>query len=122
MSISIKGYFCRTNIYKNYTMKRQILAFAAIASLFFACKGGGGGDKYTGQWIGTCMGSADTFSIVMKGADYKIVHRTDSMALAVNGDSLIINQGGMKVAFKYAADGSLSTTLGTNTCSYTKKK
>jgi len=101
-------------------MKKQILALGAIAALFFACKGGG--DKYSGQWIGTCMGSADTFSIVKEGDNYSIMHRSDKMALKVNGDSLIIDQGGMKVAFKYGSDGSLSTSVGTNTCSYTKKK
>jgi hypothetical protein len=101
-------------------MKKQFLALGAIATLFFACSGGG--DKFVGRWIGNYSGKADTFNVVKDGENYSLTHGGTKMSATGNGDTLTVAMGGGSVKFGYnKTSGQLTIAMGPNKFSYDKK-
>lgn len=103
-------------------MKKNFLAIGAIATLFFACNGGG--DKFVGRWIGNMDGKSDTFNVTKEGEVYTLSHGAEKMTGKAMGDSLSVDIGkGMgSVKFGYnKANGQLSIAVGSKTVSYDKK-
>ena len=101
-------------------MKKQFLALGAIATLFFACSGGG--DKFVGRWIGNYSGKADTFSVTKDGEKYNLTHGAMKMTGTATGDTLTVSVGSGSVKFGFdKATGQLSLNMGGTKFSYDKK-
>ena len=103
-------------------MKKQLLALGTIATLFFACSGGGGGDVFVGRWVGNMGTTSDTFSVAKNGANYDLTHQGSKMTGTASGDTLTISMGGGNVKFGYnKTTKQLSIAMGPNTYNYDKK-
>ncbi len=101
-------------------MKKHFLALGAIATLFFACNGGG--DKFVGRWIGNYNGKADTFSVAKDGENYSLTHGAMKMAGTAAGDTLKVTVGGGTVKFGFnKSTGQLSLNMGGTAFNYDKK-
>jgi hypothetical protein len=103
-------------------MKKHLIALGAIATLFFAC--GGGGDKFVGRWVGNMNGKSDTFNVTKDGEKYTLTHGATKMTGTAMGDSLSveIGQGMGSVKFGYNKSNSqLSIKVGPSTINYDKK-
>ncbi len=103
-------------------MKKNLLAIGALATLFFACNGGG--DKFVGRWIGSMDGRADTFNVSKEGDNYTLSHGATKMTGKATGDSLAVDIGKGMGTVKFGfnkANGQLSIKVGPTTVNYDKK-